>query len=392
MTVAPAERLVEERDALDAATRAIAGVLSLDEVLQLIVDRVSELARARYAALGIVGDDGDIEQFFTSGLSAEERARIGPLPRGRGLLGLLMREQRSIRVDDIAKDPRRSGFPPHHPRMRTFLGVPVTVKGRSVGNLYLTEKLSGEPFSEDDQRIVEIFALHAGIAIENARLHEDVQRLAIVEERDRIGRDLHDSIIQSLYAVGLSLEDVPELMDETPAEAKARVERAIDSLHTAIGEMRDFIFGLRPELLDRAGLTAGLAAVADEFRLNTTLEVHLELDDVSVRELPTDTAVEILQVAREALSNVARHAHATSVRIDLERDGGGITMRVSDDGTGFEFAGGPRPGHHGLANMQERAASLGGSLGIDSGEETGTVVQLRVPLPSATSATEGVGA
>jgi signal transduction histidine kinase len=366
--------------ALDAATRAIAGVLPLSEVLQLITDQVRQLARAEYAALGTVDDAGTIERFITSGLSDAARRRVGSLPQGRGLLGVIIREARSIRIDDISSDPRSSGFPANHPPMRTFLGVPITVKGRSAGNLYLTNKLGGGPFSKDDQRIVETFALHAGIAIDNARLHEDVQRLAIVEERDRIGRDLHDSIIQSLYAVGLSLEDVPDLMDEVPAEAKARVERAIDSLHGAIGEMRDFVFGLRPELLDRAGLAAGLTALADEFRVNTMLDVRLELDGGEPNALSPDRAVEVLQIAREALSNVARHARATMVEVSLSRDDGALHLHIADNGAGFRLDA-PRAGtHHGLANMRERAVALEANLEVTSREGAGTSVELRVPF------------
>src|SRR5262249_45832619 len=157
--------------------------------------------------------------------------------------------------------------------MHSFLGVPVTVQGRSIGNLYLTERSDAAEFSAEDERIVETFALHAGIAIENARLHEQVQRLAIVDERERIGRDLHDGIIQRLYGVGLSLEDVPELVRDDPDEVERRVERAIDNLHLAIRDIRNFIFGLRPELLTGIGLAAGLAAIAEEFRHNSMIDV-----------------------------------------------------------------------------------------------------------------------
>jgi signal transduction histidine kinase len=387
-TVARADSRLEQLAALDVATRAIAGVLPLSEVLQLIADQVRELAGAEYAALGTVDDAGTIERFITSGLSDAARARIGALPRGRGLLGLIIRDARPIRIDDIPMDPRSAGFPANHPAMRTFLGVPIAVKGRSVGNLYLTNKVGGVPFSEDDQRIVETFALHAGIAIDNARLHEDVQRLAVVEERDRIGRDLHDSIIQSLYAVGLSLEDVPDLMDEVPDEAKARVERAIESLHAAIGEMRDFIFGLRPELLDRAGLAAGLASLAEEFRLNTTLEVRLALDGGESNLVSPDRAVEVLQIAREALSNVARHAGATMVELSLAGDDGALRLHIADNGGGFR-PDAPRSGtHHGLANMRERAVALGADLEIISREAAGTRVELRVPVALTAGATE----
>ena len=242
----------DELAALDTATRGIAGVLDLDRVLQLITDRVRELAHAQYAALGIVDQEGGIERFITSGINRAERERIGAPPRGHGLLGVIARETHPVRVHDIAHDPRRYGFPPNHPPMHSLLGVPIGAKGRSIGRLYLTNKLPSGDFTEDDERLVEMFALHAGIAIENARLHEQVQRLAIVEERERIGRDLHDGIIQSIYAVGLSLEDVPDLMEDEPEVAKARVERAIDSLDQSIRDIRNFIFGLRPGVA-RAG-------------------------------------------------------------------------------------------------------------------------------------------
>ena len=239
------------------------------------MDQVRPLVGARYAALGTFDPDGAVERFITSGITAEERARIGPIPQGHGLIGLIVRENRPIRIDDIATDPRRYGFPPHHPEMHTLLGVPVTVQGRTVGDLYLTERLDGKPFSDDDQRLVETFALHAGIAIENARLHEQIRRLAVVDERERISNDLHDGIIQNLYAVGLSLEDVPELAHDDPDEAERRVERAIDSLHLTIRDIRNFIFGLRPELLGGTTLADGLGAIASEFRYNSMIEVEV---------------------------------------------------------------------------------------------------------------------
>ena len=237
---ARAGQATDELAAMDTATRGIAGVLDLDRVLQLITDRVRELAHAQYAALGIVDQDFGIERFITSGISRAERERIGPPPRGHGLLGAIAHDPHPVRVHDINTDHRRYGFPPNHPEMHSLLGVPVSAKGRSIGRLYLTNKLPSGDFSEDDERLVEMFALHAGIAIENARLHEQVQRLAIVEERERIGRDLHDGIIQSIYAVGLSLEDVPDLMEDEPEVAKARVERAIDSLDQSIRDIRNF--------------------------------------------------------------------------------------------------------------------------------------------------------
>ena len=163
-----------------------------------------------------------------------------------------------------------------------------------------------------------MFALHAGIAIENARLHEQVQRLAIVEERERIGRDLHDGIIQSIYAVGLSLEDVPDLMEDEPDVARARVEHAIDSLDQSIRDIRNFIFGLRPELLEQAGLLGGLAALADEFRVNSMVDVDVETYGVEDVDLSPDQTGQLLSIAREALSNIARHSKATRGTVSVE--------------------------------------------------------------------------
>ena len=260
--------------------------MAVDDVLQVIVDQVRPLVGAQYAALGIVDADGVMERFITAGMDRETRARIGHIPRGHGILGLIVRENRSFRIPDIAVDPRRYGFPPHHPPMHSFLGVPVTVKGRSVGNLYLTNKAGADEFSEDDQALVETFAVHAGIAIENARLHEQVQRLAIVDERERISKDLHDGIIQNIYAVGLSLEDVPELIRDDPDEVERRVERAIDSLHLTIRDIRNFIFGLRPELLSGTTLINGLVAVVEEFRHNSMIDVELHVGDVDERARP----------------------------------------------------------------------------------------------------------
>jgi signal transduction histidine kinase len=375
---ATVHRTAERLEALDAATRGIAAVLELEPVLQLIVDRVRDLVGARYAALGTADAEGQIDRFITSGISPEERARIGAPPRGRGLLGLIIREGRAYRVPDIAEHPDSSGFPPNHPVMRTFLGVPLTVKGRSVGNLYLTEKTDGSEFSSDDQGLVEMFAVRAAIAIENARLHDQVQRLAIVEERERIGKDLHDGIIQGIYGICLSLEDVPDLMREDQPEAVARVDRAIDGLHLTIRDIRNFILGLESELLHGSDLVAGLATLAHEFRLNTLVEVELDLDEG--RANPTvEQRVQLLLIAREALSNTARHAQASRVRVALAPEADHLALAVSDDGIGFEPERAVASGHLGLSNMQGRAAAIGAELIIDSRPGDGTRIIIRLP-------------
>ena len=373
---AEARAAAERFDALNAATAAITAEPTLNRVLQLIVDRVRPLVGAEYAALGIVGEHGMIERFITSGISEEDQRRIGHPPVGRGLLGIVFHENRPLRVPDVMADPRRAGFPVGHPPMTSFLGVPVQIEGTSIGRLYLTNKKDVVEFTVADERLVEMFARHAGIAIHNARLHEEVQRMAVLQERERIGQDLHDGVIQGLYAVGLSLEDIGEQMAADPTEAEARVERAIDSIHSTIRDIRNFIFSLRPEYLEDSDLGGGLAALADEFRRSTLIDVDLDLaTDLSV---PPEVAMHVLQLGREALSNVARHSGATRVIIDLTVDERSLRLTIADNGRGYDTTVVPPAGHRGLGNMRGRAEALGGSLIIESGSE-GTRVVFELP-------------
>jgi len=381
------ERATRQLAALDQAVRGISGVLDVDRVLQLITDRVRDLVQAQYAAIGIVDSDGAIERFITSGIDDEQRARIGDLPRGRGILGLIIRESRTYRIRDIAEHSERYGFPAHHPDMHSFLGMPITASGTVVGRLYLTNKIGSAEFSEEDQALVEMFALHAGIAIENARLHDQVRRMAIVDERDRISRDLHDSVIQAIYGQTLTLDDVPDLIKEDPPEAARRVDEAIDALHAVIRDIRNFIFGLRPVLLETGSLTIGLEHLATELRRNGGVEVSLaigngveELDD-----LPIEVVAELLAVTREALSNIARHASATHASVELSGSPTGLRMELVDDGRGFDARRSADHGHHGLANMRARTEALGGSFALLSSPGAGTRIIISVPARATTS-------
>lgn len=381
-----AERLA----ALEAATRAVAAELDIDRVLQLVVDRVRVLIGARYAALGMLDGRGRIERFITSGISPELRASIGDVPRGHGLLGLIVREARTVRVADLAKHPARHGFPPNHPEMTSFLGTPVMVKGRSVGNLYLTDKTGGEPFTEDDARLVEMFGVHAGIAIENARLHDLVQRLAVVEERERIGKDLHDGIIQSIYAVGLSLEDVPDLVEDEGGlvDAVARIDRAIDALNLVINDIRSYILRLRPTTDGEEDPVVALARLGEEFGMHAVVDLEVDLAGgaEALRRLAPDRQSDLMFIAREALSNVARHAGATRAALVLAHDGPDLALVVDDNGRGFDpsrIAGPDSLGRHqGLTNMRDRAVGMGGTFAIERPDGPGTRIIVRVPASS----------
>ncbi len=373
---AAAQEARRRLEALDAATVAISQELSLERVLQIIVDSVRPLVGAEYAALGIPDDHGAMERFITSGVSDRRREQVGRHPHGRGLIGLSLTQGEAFRVDDIAADPRSAGFPTGHPEMHSFLSVPVKVEGRTIGNLYLTDKLDGAPFHDDDERLVESFARHAGLAIHNARMHEELRQLAVLQERERIAQDLHDGSIQSLYAVSLALEDTEELMSIDPAQAMDRIDHAIESIHGTIQEIRDFIMGLDPDARTAVDLLAGLTALTIEFERSTLIEVKLSSDpDVS---LDPEETLQLIQLTREAMSNIARHAQASKVTVNVEDRRERLRLSIIDDGQGFDTSEGQRPGHHGLTNMHARAESLGGSLAIESNDD-GTRVVFEMP-------------
>jgi signal transduction histidine kinase len=377
-----ADRAERQLAALDQAVRGIGGVLDLGRVLQLIVDRVRELVDARYAALGIVdASGGTIERFVTSGISDEQRRLIGDLPHGHGLLGLIIRENRTYRIREISEHPDSYGFPPNHPPMHSFLGTPITTQREAVGRLYLTDKLGAPEFSEQDQALVEMFARHAGIAIENARLHDQVRRLAVVDERDRISRDLHDSAIQAIYAQTLALDDVPDLVDDDPAEARRRVDESIDALHAVIRDIRNFIFGLRPVLLESGTLADGLRHLATELHRNGGVQVDVRIDDPdgSLDELQLEVVAELLTIVREALSNVARHAAAATTVIGLDASDERIRLEMADDGVGFRADESPDRGHHGLANMRARTEAMRGRFEVESMPTRGTRIIITLP-------------
>jgi signal transduction histidine kinase len=374
-------------DALNQAALAIASEVSLGKVLQQITDSARELVGARYAALGVPDAEGQLEKFVTSGISLEAISQIDHQPHGLGLLGAIMREGRTIRLPHLTRDPRSVGFPPGHPHMDSFLGVPVVAGTEVLGNLYLTDKQ--EPvaegtgyrlaeFTADDQELVEMFAAHAAIAIQNARLYEQVGRLAIVEERSRIGMDLHDGVIQSIYAVGLTLESARMLLPDDTDEASEILLQAIDGLNDAIRDIRNFILDLRPQRFT-GDLNQALARLIREFQANAMIPVQFTADSTTLSILTLPIARTIFFSTQEALANVARHARATRVTVDIGIEKGQITLSVSDDGRGFNPAKQNQSVGHGLANMRARAEELDGYFVIKSAPGQGAEIRLQLP-------------
>jgi signal transduction histidine kinase len=371
----------EQMRALLEAILAISADLSLTETLQRIVAAAARLADARYAALGVPNENGEgLAEFVTTGLTPEQLARIGPPPAGHGLLGVIIREGRALRLRDLNQDPRAHGFPPHHPPMTSFLGVPIRHKGRTLGNLYLTEKQGAEEFSEADERLVELLAAHAGVAIENARLYAQVQQMRVVEERQRIGMDLHDGIIQSLFAVGLNLEYIDgQLADGDVGGARDRLRGAIGALNGVIGDIRAYILDLRPRRFEGESLAAGLQELLAEFRANTLIDVALTVEPGADQGLPAPARQALFHIAQEALSNAAKHSRASRVEVRLTSADGFITLRLRDDGHGFDPRAVERRMGHGLVNMQDRAHAQGGTVTVEGRPGEGTEVEVTLP-------------
>ncbi len=377
------ERMLRGRlEALDVASKALAAELSLEQVLQRIVSVAAQIVGARYAALGVAGEDGYLMQFVTTGLTPAEREKIGVLPRGHGLLGVLIRRGQPLRVPQIGKDPRRVGFPPHHPPMTSLLGVPIRTHNRIVGDLYLTDKIGGPEFSEDDQQLVELLAAHAGIAIENAHLYGQVGELTLLRERERISRDLHDGIIQDLYAATLQLEDISEDLPEGPV--RVRLNNVADGLSTVITDVRTYIQGLRARALEGRPLAEAVAALGQETSLCGDLRVSFALEG-EIYPVPDERATTILHIAREALSNVRRHAAATEVEVRLVYSREGVTLSIADDGQGFDPDAPRDESHRGLNNLRTRTEDAGGSLSIRSTTGAGTTITVFLPTHRALS-------
>jgi signal transduction histidine kinase len=368
-------------EALFEATMTITAELALERVLQRIVELARSLVSARYAALGVPNASGSgLEKFVTSGMTPQEIGRIGHLPEGKGLLGLLLREPKPIRVRRLEDDPRSAGVCEAHPIMTSFLGVPIIFKGTLLGNLYLTDKIGAEEFSEQDEHLIIMLAAQAAIAIENANLYKQMQRLAVLEERERIAMDLHDGIIQSIYAVGLMLEYAGLMFDESPEEARRRLQDSISGLNEVIRDIRNYILDLRPQRFQNKNLSAGLVDLVRAFKANTLITVDVQTADRADADLTTEQSTGLFHITQEALANVAKHARAKTVIMNLRRDGHLVILSIKDDGRGFDPQTVKAYAGHGLQNMQERARAMGAGLMVESAPGQGTLIEVKLPM------------
>ncbi len=364
------------RQLLDAVL-TIGSDLDLPAMLERIIQSAVELVDATYGALGVLDDTRTrLAQFITVGIDDEVHRAIGKLPEGHGILGLLIVDAKPLRLPDLSEHPDSFGFPPNHPPMRSFLGVPIRLRDKVFGNLYLADKKSAEVFTDVDEELVIGLAAAAGVAIENARLHARLHEMALVEDRERIARDLHDTVIQRLFATGMSLQGSVRMVRSDPTAAVERIEGAVDALDLTVKHIRTAIFGLEESRAVDAGLRKSILALVREAVGPLGFEPRVLLDgplDTGVDDL---IAAELLATLREALSNVARHAQASRADVEVVVEGD-VCLRVIDDGVG-------PPGKetrrgNGLRNMAARAAKLGGTLDLRGGELAGTILEWRVP-------------
>ncbi len=555
MAVLTREQIEGRLIALHRASLELVGNLSLETLLERIVNLAREQAGARYAALGVLDEDGNLEKFIPVGMSQADVNRMEHPPLGRGLIGAIQRERRTLRVAEIEKDARAVGFPLHHPFMRSFLGVPILLGERLLGQIYLTEKEDLPEFTPDDERVIETLAAYAAVAINNAHLYEDsltrdctltqrnndlallndiatalastqdldeileqtigrvmqylgvevgeiflgdedtqemtltlhrgdateafwtqesfmpgegfigivaetgkplvttapqydfrflrravveagfrciaciplaaggkvvgvmgvatrrerhldqrelnllvsigalagmaiengrlnrqARRLAVLEERERIGMDLHDGIIQSIYAVGLALDFARMEMKDDPAEAREKIQQAIQGLNSTIRDIRSYILDLRPRQFRGEDLMEGLKRLVDEYRANTLAEVTLGGPEDGKLTLPPSHAMALFHICQEALANVAKHAHARHTTVQVWTAAERVLLEVSDDGPGFDLRKMSVTLGHGLSNMHTRARKVGGDVEITSEAGSGTSVLAWVPV------------
>ncbi|MGA7192639.1 MAG: GAF domain-containing sensor histidine kinase [Anaerolineales bacterium] len=548
------EQLQERLIALHRASLELVKDVSLDHLLERIATLACEQAEARYAALGVLDDEGKLDKFISIGMTKEQIKRIPHQPVGLGLLGALMNTEEPLRVPDIGNDPRSVGFPSNHPNMTSFLGVPIRTSDRQLGQIYLTDKMDDAEFNADDEKIIQMLAAYAaaaiqnarqveqmqerdaaltrrsedqlllnniasaltssleldeilnktlavvlnymkaeageiflleddgetlrmvlhrgqaaeafwtrsrfkmgegiiglvaekgeavlssdleadnhflreavakagfrqmiclpmhsgekimgvmtialrssdpvdepsvqlleavatwaGLAIENARLHQNARRLAILEERDRIGMDLHDGIIQSIYGVGLSLDNALHTLDDDSDLAKVRIKESIDGLNQAIRDIRAYILDLRPRQLGNDGLMDGLKRLVTEYRAHTFAEVLLSGPKSGLDHLPQTNSLALFHICQETLANAAKHSGAKRVNINVWTTSDRLMMEIHDDGKGFDLEKMAMTIGHGLSNIQTRARSVGGEVDITSVIGDGTTVLAWVP-------------
>ena len=364
----------------DIATAAMSAAEagSLEQVLERVAHVSGELVNARYAALGIPDGKGGLRYFKVAGMSPEQISHIEHLPIGRGLLGAIMEERQAVRLERMPDDSRSSGFCSHHPPMTSLLGVPVQSGDRLFGLLYLCDRLDGQPFSEQDQSLIEAMAGYVALAIVGSQLSEQQSRLTLLEERERFGMELHDGVIQSLYAIGMNLE----LMSTAPDRSLPDLQPVIRDLNTVIEDIRRFILNLKTSSYRQRTIYENLRDVLARLHVPDTVTVEIEAPDLPP-PLSPQAFEAVSQMVHEAISNTLRHARASYVKVSTYQDESSFQILIADDGQGFDLNDASRRAGLGLRNIQQRALLNGGQVHIDSAPGQGTRLTIIIPTQPA---------
>lgn len=356
------------------AIMSVVADLDLQSTLETIVKTAVNLVDAKYGALGVLSSKGELQDFFHVGMTENQVKMIGHSPQGRGVLGLLVQYPEPIRLSDLSKHPASFGFPENHPPMKSFLGVPVRVRGVVFGNLYLTEKSGDDEFTAEDEELVVGLAAAAGLAIENARLFTKNQAIAVYEDRERIARDLHDLVIQQLFATGMTLESIARKTVGTPEAEK--INQAVDDLDRTIKQIRQSIYALTTPENDGVSLRRRIMHEVESYTvlLGSTPSITFE---GPVDSMTSDREVtQVVAAVRELLSNAVRHAQATSVSVALQIVDHNLVLTVSDNGIGIPET----VRRSGLENLRKRAESVGGSFETTRRFPSGTQARWMIPI------------
>ncbi len=348
--------------------------LELPALLRHVVEEACSMTGARYGALGVLDDvKSTLAEFITVGLSLDEEAQIGPRPTGKGVLGLLVSDPKPLRLSRLGDHLESYGFPPNHPPMTSFLGVPVKVRDEVYGNLYLTDKIGWSEFTQDDVALVEALALAAGVAIENARLHQQVQVSVVYEDRDRLARDLHDKVIQRLFGVGLNLQGMALRFSSAAADG---LQKQVSEIDEIIGEIRSTIYALGIGGASR-GVRDDVTVLVRELSDLVGFDLRVSIDGTVDTAVSERVAEHLMATIREAVTNIERHANATEASIVLSANDGHCQLQVADNGRGMDHKA---EGGLGLTNLRRRAEKLHGEFEVASNPTGGTVLMWRVPF------------
>jgi len=360
------------------ATREIANATltraNVDDTLRLIVARARELAGAAVSWIAVPNAGGMLRVAVADGDGREEIAGTS-LPLEASLSGEVVRAGSSISLDDARTDPRAYGPLVEAADAGPAVFVPLSVQGRAFGTLAVANHPGGASFDPEAVRLIETFGEQTAVALEYARAQQEVERLVVLEDRERIAKELHDGVIQALFAVGMGLQ-AAAMMSVEPGIAE-RIEGSVAEIDRVIRDLRNYIFGLRPGVLADRELDNAMRALVEEFGSRSGVVTVLDLDEKVAQEL-THMAADVVQITREALSNVGRHAGASTCRVSLRRSDGVALLEIDDDGHGFD-PGTVRRGE-GLTNLEERTDALGGRVSFETAPDEGTTVRVELPL------------